>query len=206
MAPRRERRGQETAGSTEEAILRATAEILETTPVADLAVRAILERAGVSRATFYFYFGSKYAPVAALFRRILEDVLEAFDRHWAASDDADPKAGLRAALAASYGLFEDNAALLRAVADARGDEEIGAAFHAMIDRLVATAQRKIDHERAAGRAPAGADSQAIAAAMIWMNERCFHLHSLGAGSAWPTTDALIDALAAVWTGAVYGDR
>jgi TetR/AcrR family transcriptional regulator, ethionamide resistance regulator len=206
MAPRRERRRHEAGGPTEEAILRATAEILETTPMADLAVREILERAGVSRATFYFYFGSKYAPVAALFRRILEDVLEAFYRHWAASDDAHPQRGLRNALAASYGLFEDNAALLRAVADARGDEEIGEAFHAMIDRLVVTAQAKVDRERAAGRAPAGADSHAIAAAMIWMNERSFYLHSLGEASPWPTTDALIDALAAVWTGAVYGDR
>jgi AcrR family transcriptional regulator len=204
MAPRRERSRQGTGGSTEESILRATEEILETTPMADLAVRDILERAGVSRATFYFYFGSKYAPVAALFRRILEDVLAAFDRHWAASDDPDPVRGLRAALAASYGLFEDNAALLRAVADARDDPEIGEAFRSMIDRLVVTAQHKIDRERRAGRAPAGADSHAIAAAMIWMNERCFYLHSLGAGSPWPTTDALVDALAAVWAGAVYG--
>ena len=76
----------------------------------------------------------------------------------------------------------------------------------MIARLVATAEAKIDRERSAGRAPAGADSHAIAAAMIWMNERCFYLHSLGSGSPWPTDDALIDALAAVWTGAVYGTR
>jgi AcrR family transcriptional regulator len=206
MAPRRQAKRGEPGGPTEQAILRATEEILERTSISELSVRDVLEGAEVSRATFYFYFGSKYAAVAALFRRILEDVLEAFDRHWAASDDPDPERGLRAALAASYGLFEENAALLRAVADAQGDEEIGEAFHAMIARLVATAEAKIDRERSAGRAPAGADSHAIAAAMIWMNERCFYLHSLGSGSPWPTDDALIDALAAVWTGAVYGTR
>jgi AcrR family transcriptional regulator len=202
MAPRRETR-ERAGGATEQAILRATEELLEGTPMGDLAVRDILERAGVSRATFYFYFGSKYAPVAVLFRRILEDVLAAFDRHWAANEHGDVRAGLRDALAASYALFAENAPLLRAVADARADPEIGDAFHTMIDRLVATAEAKIGRERAAGRAPSGADAHAVAAAMIWMNERCFYLHSLGAGSPWAGDDEMLDALAAVWVGAVY---
>jgi AcrR family transcriptional regulator len=203
VAPRRQTRADEPGGATEQAILLATEELLRGTSIADLAVRDVLERAGVSRATFYFYFGSKYAAVAALFRRILEDVLEVFDRHWAASEDADARRGLRDALAASYALFEDNAPLLRAVADARAEPEIGGAFHAMIDRLIALAEEKIERERSAGRAPPGADSRAIAAAMIWMNERCFYLHSLGPPSAWPTTDALLDALAEVWFATIY---
>jgi AcrR family transcriptional regulator len=195
MAPRRAIGDQ--GGATEEAILRATGELLQDTPLADVAVRDILERAGVSRATFYFYFASKYAPVAALFRGILEDVLAVFDRHWAATEGADPRRGLRDALAASYALFAANAPLLRAVADARADPEVGEAFHAMIDRLIATAEAKIARESAAG------DPHALAAAMIWMNERCFYLHSLGAGSPWADDDEMLDALAAVWTGAVY---
>ena len=93
MAPRRQAKGDEPGGPTEQAILRATEEILERTSISELSVRDVLEGAEVSRATFYFYFGSKYAAVAALFRRILEDVLEAFDRHWAASDDPIPSAG-----------------------------------------------------------------------------------------------------------------
>jgi AcrR family transcriptional regulator len=196
VTPRRARG--EPAGATQEAILRATAEILRDTPLADVAVRDILERAGVSRATFYFYFASKYAPVATLFRGILEDVLAVFDRYWASAEGGDPAAGLRDALAASYTLFAANAPLLRAVADARADPEIGEAFHAMIDRLIAMAQAKIERDAAAG------DAHALAAAMIWMNERCFYLHSLGAGSPWADDDEMLDALAAVWAGTVYG--
>ena len=52
MAPRRESRTQEAGGPTEQTILRATEQILQTTSIGDLAVRDILERADVSRATF----------------------------------------------------------------------------------------------------------------------------------------------------------
>jgi AcrR family transcriptional regulator len=194
MAPRRDTG--KPAGATEQAILRATGEILQDTSMHDLAVRDILERAGVSRATFYFYFASKHAPVATLFRGVLEDVLAVFDRHWATAD-GDPREGLRTALAASYELFAANAPLLRAVADARADPEVGEAFHTMIDRLIATAAAKIEREGAGG------DAHALAAAMIWMNERCFYLHSLGAGSPWAGDDEMLDALAAVWVAAVY---
>ena len=51
---------------TEQAIFAATEELLEQVPLQDLSVAQIIERAGVSRATFYFYFSSKYAVVTGL--------------------------------------------------------------------------------------------------------------------------------------------
>jgi AcrR family transcriptional regulator len=42
-----------------EAIIVAVRELLQTCSIADLAVSAISERAGVARSGFYFYFDSK---------------------------------------------------------------------------------------------------------------------------------------------------
>lgn len=204
MPPRRARPKGPADRESEQAILRATDDLLRVKPLPELAVGEILASAGVSRATFYFYFESKYDAVGALFRSILEEVFVAFRENWTGIDGGDPEPALRKALTASYKLFVRHAALLRAVADASGEPQVATAFHEMIARLIETAAEKIDRDRAAGAAPPGLDSHALAAAMIWMNERCFYFDSLEGASSWRSSAQMVDALSAVWAGAVYG--
>jgi AcrR family transcriptional regulator len=41
-------------------------DLLDEKPIADISVRAISERAGITRSAFYFYFETKYAALASL--------------------------------------------------------------------------------------------------------------------------------------------
>src|SRR2546425_11855984 len=59
---------------TELAIFTATEELLEQVPLQDLSVAQIIAKAGVSRATFYFYFSSKYAVVAGLLAGVMDEI------------------------------------------------------------------------------------------------------------------------------------
>jgi AcrR family transcriptional regulator len=172
----------------------------------EVSVETILKRAKVSRATFYFYYRSKYAVLAALFRGVLDDVQDVFTATWASRDPSAPEEGLRDALRASYGLFVTHAPVLRAAADhAVVEPAVGESFRAMIGRLIDSASVQIDRDRELGVAPVGLDSKQLATSLIWMNERVFYLTSLGpAHSGHPDADAMVDSLAAVWSGAVYG--
>lgn len=203
------RREQRSAGVrdrvVEQAILDAAERELQDAALHDVSVETIIKRAGVSRATFYFYFTSKYAVLAALFRRVLDDVHEVFTTTWASRAEDAPEQGLDAALGASFALFRRHAPMLRSVADAwQVQAEVGESFRAMISRLIEAAGAQIDRERAAGIAPPGLDSRALAAAMIWMNERCFYVASLSAEPAFGSDEEMVTALVAVWTAAVYG--
>lgn len=202
--PRRDL-GADAAGldvSTERAILDATEALLATSPLQDLAVAEILKRAGVARATFYMYFKSKQAVLRELFRRMLDEVYDVFTHSWTARQAGDPYPALRAALGASYLLFERHGPVARAAADHwLRDEEIGAEFRRMITRLIDVSRDRIAATHADGR---HADPAALAAALVWMNERCFHVHSLRAEPAFADDAAMLDALAEVWVRAVYG--
>ncbi len=192
---------------TEQAILDATESLLASTPLRDLTVAQILAAAGVARATFYMYFGSKQAVLRELFRRMLDEVYDVFTHTWAARDADEPRVALRAALAASYALFERHGPVARAAADHwLVDAEIGAEFRLMMTRLIEASHQQINAERAAvgPAAPAGADPRSLAAALVWMNERCFHVRSLRAEPAFADDDAMLDALSEVWARAVYG--
>src|ERR1700751_4629142 len=61
---------------TERAIFAATEELLAVVPLQDLSVAQIIERAGVPRATFYFYFSSKYAVVTGLLASVMDEIYD----------------------------------------------------------------------------------------------------------------------------------
>ncbi|MBB5959693.1 AcrR family transcriptional regulator [Saccharothrix tamanrassetensis] len=206
MVPRRASRGVQRDGSVEVAIVDAVGRILAERSIEDVAVADILGEAGVSRATFYFYFESKHAVVAALFERILGDVYAEFERNWlevdaAAGDAAD---SLYTALRAVYRVFLAHGPVLRTVARAYPEQpELAQAFENMMDRLISGATAKIVADRTAGVAPAGHDARELATTLVWMNERCFYVNSLQPDRGWASSDAMIRSLADVWASAIY---
>jgi AcrR family transcriptional regulator len=64
------------ASETERAIFEATERLLADVPLHDLSVAQIISAAGVSRATFYFYFSSKFAVVTGLLAQVMDEVFE----------------------------------------------------------------------------------------------------------------------------------
>src|SRR5438552_65405 len=104
-----------TAPDLREAILAATARLLADRSFTDLAVSDILDEAGVSRGTFYFYFDSKHAVLGELVRRAVTEG-HAAAAPWLASP-ADPVAALRAGTAAGAKLWQASAPVLRAIVE-----------------------------------------------------------------------------------------
>src|SRR5512134_990691 len=151
------------------AVLEATEALLrEGARYGDLNVERIATRAGISRTAFYFYFRDK----RELLMRLTEDVNDLLyaqaDIWWSGS--GDPAAEMREALARIAGAYDEHGVLLRAIVEVSAtDEEIAAFWRGLVGRFVDATRRRIERERAAGRA-AVADPQATAFALCWMTE------------------------------------
>lgn len=73
-----------------------------------------------------------------------------------------------------------------------------------LDGLTDRVAAKIAEERSAGRAPAGEDSSAVAAALVAMNERALEREARAIAAGARPSDALTDALFEIWQRTIYG--
>jgi AcrR family transcriptional regulator len=80
--------------ATERQIMSATERLLGSTPLAELNVARILTEAGISRATFYAYFTSKYGPVAALLKQTMDAIYDSVGAFTHRSGEGDGPEGL----------------------------------------------------------------------------------------------------------------
>src|SRR5262249_57050171 len=95
------------------AILAGPARLLADLSFTDLAASDILNAAGISRGTFYFYFDSKQAVLGELVQRAVAHG-HAAAAPWLAGP-ADPVAALRTGTAAGAQLWQASAPVLRAI-------------------------------------------------------------------------------------------
>ncbi|HWE08386.1 MAG TPA: TetR/AcrR family transcriptional regulator [Solirubrobacteraceae bacterium] len=189
---------------TYDAVLRATSELLEHTPLSELSVAQILAAAGVGRTSFYEHFSSKDDVVVKLMRSIsaevgvqLEPLFERGDR----SPDVAMRAGLRNVIAASA----RHARLIMAVAEEwPAVPELRAIWLEMLGDATSRLAETIERERAAGVAPAGADSRALAASLLWTAERSFHVAMTGAHRTLVDQETLVEPLVQLFVGTIYG--
>jgi TetR/AcrR family transcriptional regulator, ethionamide resistance regulator len=202
-APRRARRPD---GEVRAALLTAAEHLLHRSAIADLTVGDLLREAGVSRASFYFYFASKHDVVIALAEEVIGKVEEAA-APWLKRSDLTPAEALRAATRGSLEVWERHGPVLRAVAESwHSSPELGDLWGGFVSRFVAAARDQVAREREEGLAPPrGPDPAALAAALIWMNERVFYLHASASEPALADGDTVVDVLVAIWLGAVYAE-
>jgi AcrR family transcriptional regulator len=189
---------------TYEAVLAATADLLERTPLAGLSVAQILAAADVGRTSFYEHFSSKEDVVVKLMRRISAEVGEEleplFERR-----PGSPDAAVRDALRNVIATATRHARLLVTVAEEWPVvPELRAIWFAMLGEATARLADTIERERAAGAAPPGADSRALAASLIWTAERSFHVAMTGAHRILTDQDSLIEPLVQLFVGTIYG--
>ncbi|MEV6965135.1 helix-turn-helix domain-containing protein [Hamadaea sp. NPDC051192] len=204
MAARRDRPTQDGV-DLRERILDALRELLSERTFDTLSVAEVISAAGVSRASFYFYFPSKQAALAELVRRAVGAGHEAAEPWVQAS--ADPKETLRAGVDAGAVLWSSNAPVLRAIVESWASDallrelwlaQMQTFTDATIDRI--EADRRTDPAMAARLD--GVDVPALAATLTWTGERLYYLAACGVP---PFDDrtVLVDTLTHIWLSALY---
>jgi AcrR family transcriptional regulator len=121
-----------------------------------LSVAEIIAAAGVSRASFYFYFAGKQAVLAELVRRAVGAGHEAA-QPWVRSK-AGPRETLRSGIDAGARLWLANAAVLRAIVESwASDPQLRDLWLAQMTTFTDAAIARIEDDRRtdpAGRGPA----------------------------------------------------
>jgi TetR/AcrR family transcriptional regulator, ethionamide resistance regulator len=189
----------------ERSIFAATEELLSELPLQDLSVAQIIERAGVSRATFYFYFSSKYAVVTGLLASVMDEIYDVMQPFIQRGGDAIAEEPLRESLAAAAKVWSAHRAPLRAVMEHwNAVPELRTLWLDVVNRFASGLAVGIDREREAGLAANGLDSRMLGSALIWATERCFHVAGLGVDRDLPSEEEIVEPLLALWLGTIYG--
>lgn len=185
-------------------ILGATEQLLTRRRFESLSVADILDAAGVSRGSFYFYFANKHAVLAELVRRAVGSAHEAAAT-WAAGESGVPGAALRQGTREGSRLWREHAPVLRAIVENwHSDPALAALWTEMMSGFTAVAAERIQADRAAGLAPdRGADPRVLASVLCWMSERAWYLAAIG-HPGFTDEARLADALTEVWQAAIYG--
>lgn len=200
-----ERRGPTKGERRRESLLAALAGLLEERPLAEIGVGDITERAGVGRSAFYFYFASKEAAVTEVLRGLADEIL-GDAKAFLAGDADDPADAVREALAGTARAWVAHRHLVLAMLDAAaGDDEVRALWEQWMDVFRVPLTQRIADEQETGRATTAADPERLADVLLSMNERSLERHLRDEPShPASTTDAVVDALTAVWLTTIYG--
>ncbi len=196
--PPRDRRRR--APQTREAILSAVRDLLRTRRLDDLQVNEIVERAGISRQTFYVHFETKYSVIAALIANTGEGILGI----WAPLFDGDgpmTAAQIRAPARATIKHWRAQATLFSATIEGwHSDAEIHDVWNTVLARFEERFTARVHRHR--GGKPRRNDDMLVGALMEAF-QRCLYLAMSVPDSPFARSDDdLADMLAAMWIGAL----
>ncbi|MHB1835376.1 MAG: TetR/AcrR family transcriptional regulator [Solirubrobacteraceae bacterium] len=187
---------------TRAAVLGATETLLETTPLTQLSVARIIEAAGVGRTSFYEHFDSKEDVVVQLLRAVSAEIGAALEPLYERRDRS-PDEALHAGLESLVFTWGQHAPLLVAAAEGWPRvPELRAMWFSLQAQATERLAAMIDRDREAGVAPAGADSRALAASLVWTVERAMHVSAHLAGGS--DLSQLVAPLHQLLVGAIYG--
>jgi AcrR family transcriptional regulator len=196
------RRGASKGDLKERAILATCERLLAEKPLREIGVDELAAGAGISRPSFYFYFESKQAVLRTLVERLAHEMY-AEAESWLDREEDSPEVTVSRSIAAAAQQWRDHGPVLRAAVEVWGAvPELQAVWEDILRSFVEQSAARIADERADGAAPPGPEPEALAKALIWMNERCFYTSSLGAEPAL-ADDELVPTLTAVWLRAIY---
>jgi AcrR family transcriptional regulator len=190
---------------TELAIFEATERLLSEVPLHELSVAQIIAAAEISRATFYFYFSSKFAVVSGLLARVMEEIFEVVQPFVQRQDGVSPEEALRRSLEGATAMWKSHRPAMRAIHEHwNTTPELRTLWITVVERFTDAVSAELDRERAAGIAPPGAGSRQIAAALLWGTERCLYVAGLGVDADLPDEEQTLEPLLALWVGSLYG--
>jgi TetR/AcrR family transcriptional regulator, ethionamide resistance regulator len=200
---RRKRRG----GPAGRQILEATERLLKTLPLSELSVERLCEEAGVSRATYYHYFGSRTAPLATLATELWDQVFTQIQPFVDGAASRTPEQLIRETFKAAWQIWIDHAPVFRALAENwRADPELESLWVTIIGRFTEAIAAEIDRERDTGSAPPGPDSRELASVLLWSTAHCLYIAGTGVDSRMPNEADLFETVIAIWLRSIYGER
>jgi AcrR family transcriptional regulator len=165
----------------------------------ELTVDEIARSAGLSRSAFYTHFGDKEELLLAAVEDVSRRLYEMADRWW--HGVGPPAERVRRAIEGVVSVYADEAGLLRIATEVSTyDEQVRELWLDIAERFIDATADHVRAEQDLGLIPPNLDPKATAEALYWMAERCCYIY-LGRGERKPK--AVIDALAPVWTAALY---
>ncbi|VVJ17239.1 Transcriptional regulator [Amycolatopsis camponoti] len=167
------RRAAPSKGDLREAkLLEVLEELLAVKSFDALTTNDIAERAGLSRASMYFYFSSKQEALVALFAKTVEALHE--KSRAAADDPAAPRDAIATALRRTRERWHEHGLIMRVAIDqSSAIPELGALWMETADIFIAAIATIL--VRAGVPDEEGPDgARAIAGALCWMIERTFY--------------------------------
>jgi AcrR family transcriptional regulator len=189
------------------AIFDATERLLGEVPLHDLSVAQIISAAGISRATFYFYFSSKYAVLSGLLARVMNEIFDVVSPFTQRSEDAPPEEALKQSLAAAVELWASHRPALRAIHEHwNTTDELRSLWISVVERFTEAVANEVDRERSAGLAQGSGDSRQLSAALLWGTERCLYVAGLGVDPNLPDEASALEPLTTLWLSALFGGR
>ncbi len=201
--PVRSRRAARPSGDERQrAIVEAFEALLQTRPMAEIAIDEIAAGAAISRSAFYFYFSSKQAVLLELLDRMVAEVDERLAQVGTPGDD--PAAWWRSTLGVFVEVFGAHRAVTVTLAEARATvPELRAEWGRRSTRWVDGAAATIVAERRRGRAREVVDPRATSIALNAMNEQVLVAAAVGEQPALVPGEVL-EVLTDVWCTAIYG--
>jgi AcrR family transcriptional regulator len=204
LSARRSRRNRARPPDRSEEILTATERLLAVKDLQDLTVDDIATAVGINRATFYFYFESKYAAVRTLVDRVTECLLEDIAPWTQRRPDEPPREAIQRAITATVAAWAKHGPVLRAAsASWLTVPEMRDVWENVIQQFIDVTATRIAQEREAGIAPHGIDAKNLATGLIMLNERLLYVGSTSTTTVLDT-DTLIETISTIWSRTIYG--
>jgi AcrR family transcriptional regulator len=201
-SPRGRRAPRPSGDERQRAIVEAFEGLLQTRPMADIAIDEIAAGAAISRSAFYFYFPSKQAVLLELLDRMVSEVDERLAAIGVPLDD--PAAWWRESIGVFVAVFGAHRAVTVTLAEARATvPELRDEWARRSTRWVELTASTIVAERRKGRAREIVDPRATSIALNAMNERVL-VASFGAEQPALAADDVLDVLTDVWCTTIYG--
>src|ERR1700761_8829209 len=195
------RRVVDTEASVAESIFSATDRLLAQQSFNDISVAQILVEAKVSRATFYFYFSSKFSVLSGLLERAMNDIFETVQPFLDRSPEDSPTVALQSSIRAVSQAWHRHRVVRQAANHHwHAEPELRSLWLAITERFIAAGAIEIDRERAAGIITSQVPSRTLAATLFWGTERVLYIAGLGVEPTLATEEAAVDALVTMWRG------
>lgn len=186
-------------------ILVATERLLSERRLEEITVLDISEQAGVSRASFYIYFESKYAPLAALATKVTDEIYEGSWAPFFAGRESPTLEHYTEHWLQTLAVWDTHQAVLVSAAAAwRADPGAIDGWRALWARYVEDNRRFIERARERGDAPEGLDARALAASLTWMSENALYLAFTGAAPELGDRRLLAVTQSAIWFRSIFG--
>ncbi|MBF6352390.1 TetR/AcrR family transcriptional regulator [Nocardia flavorosea] len=162
-------------------------------------IAEISRRAGLTRSAFYFYFENKAAAVGAALEDIYQEVFAVND---ILVGPGDPAARIERTIRGLVDFWDRHRHLYRAVLDARSaSAAVREIWESERQDFIPSIAAMIEHERRAGRAPAGGDAATLADVLLLLNERLLERLTLGVEL---DRERYIESVVTVWLRSIYG--